>query len=126
MASVSGHQVHHKLVVCGFNGTDPVVYCGSSNLAVQGETDNGDNLLEIRDEDVVTVLAIEAVALVDHFAFLDRSAAPTEKKATPAQPPPVKTQAAVEAHWFLRTDDKWAKPYFDSADLHSVDRKLFA
>ena len=25
-----GHQVHHKFVVCGFNGTDPVVYCGSS------------------------------------------------------------------------------------------------
>jgi phosphatidylserine/phosphatidylglycerophosphate/cardiolipin synthase-like enzyme len=126
VASVSGHQVHHKLVVCGFNGTDPVVYCGSSNLAVQGETDNGDNLLEIRDEDVVTAFAIEAVALVDHFDFLDRSAAPKEKKATPTQPPPVKTQAAVEAHWFLRTDGKWAKPYFDAADLHSVDRKLFA
>src|SRR5262249_17040581 len=25
----SGHQVHHKFVVCGFNGSDPVVYCGS-------------------------------------------------------------------------------------------------
>jgi len=56
-------------------------------LAVQGETDNGDNLLEIRDEDVVTAFAIEAVALVDHFDFLDRSAAPNEKKATPTQPP---------------------------------------
>ena len=42
------------------------------------------------------------------------------------QPPAVKTTAAVEAQWFLRTDDTWAKPYFDPADLHTVDRKLFA
>ena len=32
-----GHQVHHKFIVCGFNGPDPVVYCGSSNLALKGE-----------------------------------------------------------------------------------------
>jgi hypothetical protein len=25
----AGHQVHHKFVVCGFNGPDAVVYCGS-------------------------------------------------------------------------------------------------
>jgi PLD-like domain len=126
--SVSGHQVHHKLVVCGFNGTDPVVYCGSSNLAVQGETDNGDNLLEIRDEDIVTAFAIEAVALVDHFDFLDRNATTKKKNTgtTPTQPPAVKTNAAVDAEWFLRTDGKWAKPYFNPKDLHSVDRELFA
>ena len=45
----SGHQIHHKFVVCGFNGDDPVVYCGSSNLALGGEQHNGDNLLEIHD-----------------------------------------------------------------------------
>ncbi len=54
------HQVHHKFVVCGFNGADPIVYCGSSNLALGGEQANGDNLLAIRDEDVATVFAIEA------------------------------------------------------------------
>ena len=48
-----GHQIHHKFVVCGFNGLDPVVYCGSSNLALGGEQANGDNLLEIHDADVV-------------------------------------------------------------------------
>ena len=31
------HQIHHKFVICGFNGPDPVVYCGSSNLALEGE-----------------------------------------------------------------------------------------
>jgi phosphatidylserine/phosphatidylglycerophosphate/cardiolipin synthase-like enzyme len=50
----AGHQIHHKFVVCGFNGSDPVVYCGSSNLAPGGEQRNGDNLLEIHDSDVAT------------------------------------------------------------------------
>jgi hypothetical protein len=27
------HEIHHKYVVCGFNGNAPTVYCGSSNLA---------------------------------------------------------------------------------------------
>jgi phospholipase D-like protein len=126
--SVTGHQVHHKLVVCGFNGDEPVAYCGSSNLAVQGETDNGDNLLEIRDADIVTVFAIEVVALVDHFDFLDRNAAKQAASggAPLAQAPADKALAALDAHWYLRTDGKWAEPYYNPADLHFVDRQLFA
>lgn len=118
-----GHQVHHKFVVCGFNGPDPVVYCGSSNLAGGGETDNGDNLLAIFDEDIATVFAIEALTLVDHFEFLDRSAAGKDPKTR--KTPVSKKQAAVEAHWFLGTTDAWAQKYFDPNDLHSVDRQLF-
>ena len=121
----SGHQVHHKFVVCGFNGSDPVVYCGSSNLALKGEQVNGDNLLAIRDEDVATAFAIEALALVDHFNFLDRAAAgPKAKKKT--KPSADKQQAALSAGWFLSTNDAWAKKYFDRSDLHFVDRELFA
>jgi hypothetical protein len=67
-----GHEIHDKFVVCGLNGADPVVYCGSSNLASGGEQENGDNLLEIHDADVATVFAIEALLLVDHYNFLDR------------------------------------------------------
>src|SRR5205814_3038837 len=74
-----GHQVHHKFIVCGFNGTDPVVYCGSSNLASGGEELNGDNLLAIHDGDVATAFAIEAVGLVDHFNFIDRYATQSAK-----------------------------------------------
>ncbi len=107
------HQVHHKFVVCGFNGADPVVFCGSSNLALGGEEDNGDNLLAIYDADVATAFAIEALGLVDHFAFLDAEESPPD----PNAPPP---------HWYLSVDDKWATPYFDSGDLHCVDRELFA
>jgi phosphatidylserine/phosphatidylglycerophosphate/cardiolipin synthase-like enzyme len=118
-----GHQVHHKFVVCGFNGDEPVVYCGSSNLALGGEQRNGDNLLAIRDRDVATVFAIEALGLVDHFHFLDRSAT---VKGPITKLPASKQQAAQSAGWFLSTTDKWAEPYFDPNDLHCVDRLLFA
>jgi hypothetical protein len=79
--SPPGHEIHDKFVVCGLNGNDPVVYCGSSNLASGGEEDNGDNLLAIHDADVATAFAIEALGLVDHYNFLDRMANP--KKAAP-------------------------------------------
>ena len=82
----------------------PVVYCGSSNLALGGEEANGDNLLAIHDEDVATAFAIEALALVDHFDFLDSvQAGPTAKKTKNSQPDPSKPQAAIDAGWFLST-----------------------
>jgi phosphatidylserine/phosphatidylglycerophosphate/cardiolipin synthase-like enzyme len=119
-----GHQVHHKFVVCGFNGKNPVVYCGSSNLAEKGEEVNGDNLIAIHDTEIATVFMIEALTLVDHFDFLDRSS--TKAKKPPAQIKAAsKQQQAVDAQWFLSTSDRWVAPYFDKSDLHFVDRELF-
>lgn len=122
------HEIHHKFVVCGFGGGDPVVYCGSSNLALGGEENNGDNLLEIHDPDVVTAFTIEALALIDHFQFLDGLASAQSGTArTGSKPPPAtKLAAAASAAWFLSTTDTWAKPYFDPKDLHCIDRQLFA
>lgn len=117
------HQVHHKFVVCGFNGPNPVVYFGSSNLALAGEEENGDNLIAVRDAGIATVFAIEAIALVDHFEFLNRMS--TGQPQTDSPTPAVKSQAAAEAGWFLGTTDRWAAKYFDPNDLHSVDRVLF-
>jgi hypothetical protein len=119
-----GHQVHHKFVVCGFNGSDPTVFCGSSNLASGGEQSNGDNLLEIHDGDVAIAFAIEALGLVDHFNFLDKYT--TGKAGAPKRPVANQRQAALDAKWYLTTNDKWVGPYFDSGDLHSADRMLFA
>jgi phospholipase D-like protein len=117
------HQIHHKFVVCGFRGADPVVYCGSSNLTAGGEENNGDNLLAIHDAAIATAFAIEAVALVDHFAFLDGYAKP---KAGGAAPQADRRNAAQNAGWFLSTGGGWAKKYFDENDLHYADRVLFA
>jgi len=73
------------------------------------------------------VFALEALALVDHFHFLDGVAkVPQAKKSARTAPPALKPQAAAGAGWFLSTTDGWTKPYFDDADLHSVDRQLFA
>lgn len=119
-----GHQVHHKFVVCGFNGADPTVFCGSSNLAAGGENANGDNLLAIHDADVATAFAIEAIGLVDHFNFLDKYATGSKPGTAPAPASP--RQAALDASSFLRTDDAWVKPYYDRDDLHCADRELFA
>ena len=84
--SPPGHEIHDKFVVCGLTGPDPVVYCGSSNLASGGEAQNGDNLLEIHDADVATAFAIEALLLVDHYNFLDRYAkAKTSQPSAPKQ-----------------------------------------
>ena len=119
-----GHQVHHKFVVCGFNGDDPTVYCGSSNLALVGEQVNGDNLLCIKDAGIAAVFAIEALCLVDHFNFLDSTAKGPKAKGS-SKPIANKQQAAVSAGWFLGTDDSWAHKFFDQQDLHCRDRMLF-
>jgi phosphatidylserine/phosphatidylglycerophosphate/cardiolipin synthase-like enzyme len=103
---ISGIAIHHKFVVVDFKGKDPVVYCGSSNLAFGPEQKNGDNLIEIHDADAVTVFAIEAIRLVDHFHFRARTQKPDEMdlEATTAQP--------------------WHASYYDESDLHCVERTL--
>ena len=120
-----GHQVHHKFIVCGFNGKNPVVYGGSSNLALAGEQVNGDNLIAIHDPDIATVFALEALALVDHFDFLDRSSTKANKAPEKVKQAS-KQQQAVDAGWFLSTSDDWVQKYYDPNDLRFVDRTLFA
>lgn len=75
------HKIHHKFVVVDFNDSDPVLFTGSSNLAEQGEKQNGDNLLALYDREIATAFAIEAIRLVDHYAF--RAAMQTATKVKP-------------------------------------------
>lgn len=98
-----------------------------------GEKSNGDNLIAIHDGDIATVFAIEALALVDHFNFLDSTAAPPAQGKEPKAAKRPKSKAVVAATpgkggapgWFLSTNDNWAQKFFDPKDLHSVDRELF-
>jgi phosphatidylserine/phosphatidylglycerophosphate/cardiolipin synthase-like enzyme len=106
--SPAGHEIHHKFIVLDFNGTDPVVFCGSSNLAEGGEKANADNLIEIRDEGIATAFAIEAIRLVDHYHFRDAMLNADNTKPL-----------------LLATTDKWCRKYYDHDDLHFRDRKLF-
>jgi hypothetical protein len=108
-----GHQVHHKFIVCGFNTNKPVVWFGSSNLALGGEEQNGDNLIEIHDEDIATVFAIEAMALVDHFQFRNKHVLKNENEENHSGP------------FHLFNNGKWAGKFYEPNDLHCLDRLLF-
>ncbi|MBC7933897.1 MAG: hypothetical protein H7Y86_00865 [Rhizobacter sp.] len=110
VAGIDGYAIHHKFVVVNFKGTDPVVYCGSSNLAFGPEQSNGDNLLEIHDKDIVTAFAIEALRLVDHFHWRNNELKDIEE---------------------LQLDDlsgstyKWYNAWFAADDLKCRQRKLY-
>lgn len=104
------HLVHHKFVVIDFNGTNPIVFFGSSNLAGAGEESNGDNLIAIYDIGIATVFAIEAVRLVDHYAFRE-----------------VLAKASNDNPIRLKFDDEdWARRYYDTTSLKYKERKLFS
>lgn len=82
-----GMVIHHKFVVVDFNGSDPVVFCGSSNLTAGGEEHNGDNLLAIYDREIATLYAIEGIRLADHYRFRDVLKTATEDKPMSLQGP---------------------------------------
>ncbi len=109
VASIDGYAIHHKFVVVNFKGTDPVVYCGSSNLAFGPEQKNGDNLLEIHDRDIVTAFAIEALRLVDHFHWRNN-----ELKAEAMNLDDLSTPAKA-----------WYKAWFNPKDLKNRQRLLY-
>jgi hypothetical protein len=106
-SAIPGIAIHHKFVVVDFKGKNPVAYCGSSNLAFGPEQRNGDNLIEIRDGATVTVFAIEAIRLVDHFSFRNRV----------TNTPEIDLEASGAAK-------PWFASYYDPNDLHFVERTL--
>jgi hypothetical protein len=111
-ANIPGISVHHKFVVVNFKGNNPVVYCGSSNLAFDPEQKNGDNLIEIRDRDTVTAFAIEAIKLVDHFHWRDV-----------LSQHPVEEGKKVYLHG--SKEAKWVSKYYDKSDLRCLEKELF-
>ena len=115
-----GISVHHKFVVVDFKGSNPVVYCGSSNLAFGPEQNNGDNLLEIRNRNAVTVFAIEAVRLVDHFEWRNAlSIKGTEQPVMPTAGTPTNT-------FYLHgsSESSWVNKYYDPTDLRCAEKEL--
>jgi hypothetical protein len=111
----SGMRMHHKFVICDFNGAKPVVFTGSSNLASGGETGNGDNLIEIRDPKVVVAYAVQAVSIFDHYAFRVRmkDAKKKAERMDLAEPP-------------SDGERPWWNSSFESGNEKDRDRKLFS
>ena len=110
-----GQVIHHKFVVVDFNDADPVVFCGSSNLAEGGEQENGDNLLAIYDRPLVQAYAVEGIRLVDHYAFRDLLQQSTASA-------PLVLQGAT----LPKGTAPWWERYYDDNDLSYVERTLFS
>ena len=108
-ASLPGHAIHHKFVITNFNRSTARVWCGSSNLALGGEEDNGDNLICIKDQDVATVFAIEAMRLTDHYNF--------RSVREPDIGPPNKTPKKLD------DTGAWVNKFFDQDDIRCVERE---
>ncbi len=104
----SGQVIHHKFVVTDFNGPNPRLFTGSSNLSEGGEEENGDNLLGFWDPEIVKRYAVEAIRLVDHYHFRA-----VMKNATDAAPLTLST-------------GEWWRPYFDPSDLRCLSRQTLA
>ena len=126
--AIDGHEIHHKFVVCGFNADDPVVYCGSSNLAEGGEQEQRRQPAghpRRRRRDRVRHRSAEPgrpLQLPRQPRQKDKTKAGAPAAAAPAN----KQQAAAAAGWFL-LDHRPSGPTNTSTrnDLHYVDRRLF-
>lgn len=104
----AGQVIHHKFVVCDFNGKSPVVFCGSSNLSSGGEKSNGDNLVAIYDEEIVTCYAVEAIRLFDHYRFRSAHESSTAQK-------PLKLK---------ESNEDWVSPFYDGNNIKSLERQV--
>jgi phospholipase D-like protein len=111
-ASLPGHAIHHKFVITNFNRSTARVWCGSSNLALGGEKDNGDNLICIKDQDVATAFAIEAMRLTDHYNF--------RSVREPGIGPPNQKPKALD------DTGAWVNKFFDPGDVRCVERETLA
>ncbi|WP_395607922.1 phospholipase D-like domain-containing protein [Pseudomonas sp. B22129] len=109
----AGNMVHNKFVVTDFNGANPTVYTGSSNLAGGGEKNNGDHLIRIEDRKIAVVYAIEALRLFDHFHFRFNASLPGALQTLRLAKPP----AAGEKTWF--------DAYYSPGHVKARDRELF-
>jgi len=115
-AKGGGTRMHHKFVVLDFDRADARVYFGSYNFSEPADTDNGENLLLVKDRTVATTYMIEAVRLYDHYRLrsLREDAKGKGKKVLELQLPPTK---ASEKPW-------WQKDWDDPA--RKRDRELFS
>ena len=110
----SGVRLHHKFVVIDFDKPTARVYTGSYNFSDSADTENGENLLLIRDRRVAVAYMIEALRIFDHYHFRV-----TQKEADEMDEPLAlkKPPAPGQPAW-------WDEYYTNRRKLR--DRELFA
>jgi phosphatidylserine/phosphatidylglycerophosphate/cardiolipin synthase-like enzyme len=111
----SGIRMHHKFVVIDFDKPTARVYLGSYNFSSAADTQNGENLLLIRDRRIAVSYAVEALRIFDHYHFrLARQEADEANKRLELAKPP---RSPEEKPW-------WAEDYTNAQKIR--DRELFA
>ena len=119
LAGVDGNQrgtrMHHKFVVIDFDKPTARVYLGSYNFSIPADTENGENLVVVRDRTVATSYMIEALRMYDHYVFRVASEKDDDSPPRPLElkRPPV----AGTKPWFERD---WTDP------IRARDRELFS
>ncbi|HLJ89322.1 MAG TPA: phospholipase D-like domain-containing protein [Candidatus Angelobacter sp.] len=119
-----GQVIHDKFVVVDFNGDNPVVFTGSSNLAEGGETANGDNLLAIHDRDLAVGFAVEGIRLVDHYHFRMMKQQSTKEDPMTLQGPGA-TGGGGKGKG-KKKSDLWWEPYYDKTSPRYNERTLLS
>lgn len=112
-ATGRSNMVHHKFLVTDFNGKNPTVFTGSSNMAAGGEKANGDNLICLKDRSVAVAYAIEALRMFDHFHFRVRA------RTQPSTRPLLLARPPKTGH------DTWFADYYHAGHVKQRDRRLF-
>ena len=115
LAGGVGNRMHHKFIVIDFDKPTARVYLGSYNFSNPADTQNGENLLLIRDRRIAVSYVIEALRIFDHYHFrvVQEEAKKAKKKLTLATPP----RNAEEKPW-------WTEDYTNARKIR--DRELFA
>jgi phosphatidylserine/phosphatidylglycerophosphate/cardiolipin synthase-like enzyme len=110
-----GTRMHHKFVVIDFDKPTARVYMGSYNFSGPADTENGENLLVIKDRRIATSYAIEALRIFDHYHFrvAVKEAEDADEPLVLAKPP----RSSEEAPW-------WGPYYTEPAKKR--DREIFA
>lgn len=117
-SSGKGINIHHKFVVTDFNKPTAKLFTGSSNLAPNGEKNNGDNLIMIEDQRVATVYAIEALRIFDHLHFRSNM-----KQAGKKAPKQLVLQKPIS---ISGKQYSWFDPYYIEESQKERDRNLFS
>ena len=107
--------MHHKFVVIDFDKPTARVYLGSYNFSGPADTQNGENLLLIRDRRVAVAYTVEALRIFDHYHSAIDSRRRTPRRSRWCSPS--RRAPPGEVPW-------WEKFY---TEPHKVrDRKMFS
>lgn len=111
----SGIRMHHKFVVIDFDRPSARVYLGSYNFSSPADTQNGENLLLIRDRRIAVSFVVEALRIFDHYHFrvAQRDAKKANKPLVLARP----QRKPGERPW-------WESNYTSAHKIR--DREIFA